>query len=90
MVPLKPIPVGGPWECVGMDVLKLRQSWSGKTYVVVFQDSLTKWLEAFRVARKDTVTIARLLVEKIVPTYGVPLKLLSDIERRMFLVSADL
>ena len=78
VVPLNPIPVGGPWECVGVDVLKLPQSRSGKTYVVVFQDYLTKWPEAFAVTKQDTLTIARLLIERIVPCHGVPLKLLSD------------
>ena len=61
-----------------MDVLKLPQSRSGKTYVVVFQDYLTKWPEAYAVTRQDTLTIARLLVEKVVPNHGVPKKLLSD------------
>ena len=78
IVPLKPIPVGGPWECMGVDVLKLPQSRSGKTYVVVFQDYLTKWPEAYPVTRQDTLTIAHLLVEKIVPNHGVPKRLLSD------------
>ena len=78
IVPLKSIPVGGPWECVGVDVLKLPRTRSGKNYLVVFQDYLTKWPEAFPVANQDTITIARLLVERIVPVHGVPKKLLSD------------
>ena len=78
IVPLKPIPVGGPWECVGVDVLKLPRSRSGKVYLVVFQDFLSKWPEAFAVTNQDTLTIAWLLVEKIVPVHGVPKRLLSD------------
>ena len=45
---------------------------------MVFQDYLTKWPEAYPVTRQDTLTIARLLVEKIVPNHGVPKRLLSD------------
>ena len=62
----------------GVNVLKLPRTRSGKNYLVVFQDYLTKWLEAFPVANQDTITIARLLVERIVPVHGMPKKLLSD------------
>ena len=48
------------------------------SHTAVFQDYLTKWPEAFPVANQDTITIARLLVERIVPVHGVPKKLLSD------------
>ena len=78
IVPLRPIPVGGPWECVGVDVLHLPQTRSGKNYLIVFQDYLTKWPEAFPTANQDTLTVARLLVERIVPVHGVPKRLLSD------------
>ena len=78
IVPLRPIPVGGPWECVGVDVLHLPRTRSGKNYLVVFQDYLTKWPEAFPTANQDTLTVARLLVERIVPVHGVPKRLLSD------------
>ena len=78
IVPLRPIPVGGPWECVGVDVLHLPRTRSGKNYLVVFQDYLTKWPKAFPTANQDTLTVARLLVERIVPVHGVPKRLLSD------------
>ena len=77
-VPLSPLPVGGPFERVAVDVLKLPKSSSGKQYAVVFQDYLTKWPEVYATSRQDTVTIAKLLMEDVVPTHGVPRELLSD------------
>ncbi len=76
--PLKPIPVGGPFECVGVDVLQLPQTVSGSRYVVVFMDYLTKWPEAFSTSDQSAETIAKLLVEHIICRHGVPQKLLSD------------
>ena len=63
-VPLTPLPVGGPFECVAMDVLKLPKSSSRKQYVVVY----TKWPEVimvFAMSCQDTVAIAKLLMEKV-------------------------
>ena len=41
--PLSPIPVGGPFHRVGVDVLQLPLTTSGNRYVVCFLDYLTKW-----------------------------------------------
>ena len=43
--PLQPIPVGGPFHRVGVDILKLPTSFEGNQYAVVFLDYLTKWAE---------------------------------------------
>lgn len=76
--PLHPIPVGGPFHRVGVDVLQLPLTRGGNRYVVVFADYLTKWVEAFAVPDQTADTIARLLVEKVVCVHGVPEQLLSD------------
>ena len=47
---LQPIAVGGPFHTVGVDILKLPQTYKGNQYVVVFLNYLTKWVEAFPVA----------------------------------------
>ena len=44
---LTPIPVAGPFDCVGVDVIKFPYSSQRKRYVVVFIDYLTKWPEVF-------------------------------------------
>ena len=76
--PLHPIPVGGPFHRLGVDVLQLPLTRSGNRYVMVFADYLTKWIEAFPVPDQSAETIARLLVEKVVCVHGVPEQLLSD------------
>ena len=40
--PLMPIPVGGPFHCVGVDIMELPLTIHGNKYVVVFIDYLTK------------------------------------------------
>ena len=45
-----PIPVAGPFDQVGVDVIKFPCSSQGKRYAVVFIDYLTKWMEAFAIA----------------------------------------
>ena len=76
--PLTPIPVAGPFDRVGVDILQLPKSTSGNRYAVVFIDYLTKWPEVFATPDQSSVTVARLLVERIVCRHGVPAELLSD------------
>ena len=76
--PLKPIPVGGPFHRVGVDVLTLPQTAQGSRYAVVFLDYLTKWPEVFAVSNHRAETIAKLLVEHVICRHGVPNELLSD------------
>ena len=76
--PLQPIPVGGPFHTIGVDILKLPQTFDGNQYVVVFLDYLTKWVEAFPVADQRAETVARLLVEEVICRHGAPERLLSD------------
>ena len=42
--------VAGPIDSVGVDVLQLPKTSSGKRYAVVFVDYLTKWPEIFGTA----------------------------------------
>ena len=69
-----PIPVAGPFDQVGVDVIKFPCSSQEKRYAVVFIDYLTKWSEAFAIAYQTSVTIAELLVEHIISIreLGVP------------------
>ena len=76
--PLVPIPVGGPFHRLGVDVLQLPVTHSGNRYVVCFVDYLTKWVEAFPMSDQRADTIARLFVEHVVCRHGVPEQLLSD------------
>lgn len=76
--PLTPIPVGGPFDCVGVDVLKLPKSACGNQYAIVFVDYLSKWPEVFATADQTALTVTKLFVEEIVCRHGVPARLLSD------------
>jgi hypothetical protein len=53
-LPLQPIPVGGPFHHVAVDVLQLPQTTSGNRYVVVFMDCFTKWPEPFAIPDQKT------------------------------------
>lgn len=50
----------------------------GNKHVLVFQDFLTKWPMVFPIPDQKTDRIVKLLVEEIVPLFGVPEALLSD------------
>uniref|UniRef100_A0A1X7UR29 Integrase catalytic domain-containing protein n=1 Tax=Amphimedon queenslandica TaxID=400682 RepID=A0A1X7UR29_AMPQE len=76
--PLMPIPVGGPFYRVGVDIMELPLTIHGNKYVIVFVDYLTKWVEAFPAADQTSETIATLLVNEIICRHGVPDQLLSD------------
>ena len=76
--PLTPIPVGGPFDRVGVDVLQLPKTSRGNRYAVVFVDYLTKWPEVYATRDQSAPTIAKLLVEEVISRHGVPRQLLSD------------
>ena len=76
--PLLPIPVAGPFDRVGVDVIQFPRSHQGNRYAVVFVDYLTKWPEVFATADQSALTVAWLLVEHIISRHGVPGELLSD------------
>ena len=60
--PLAPIPVTGPFDRIGVDIIQFNKSRSGNKYAVVFVDYLTKWPEVFAMDQ-SALTIAKLLVE---------------------------
>ena len=76
--PLTPIPVDGPFDRLGVDVVQLPRTKQGNRYVVVFVDYLTKWPEVYATADQTAPTIAKLLVENVISRHGVPRQLLSE------------
>lgn len=71
------IPVGEPFECVGMDFKEMDTSTDGNRYALVFQDYLTKWPEVFPVGDRTATTVAKCLAE-LVWRHGVPAKIVHD------------
>ena len=47
---LTPIPVGGSFHRVGVDILHLPQTVNGHCYIICLLDYLAKWVEAFPIA----------------------------------------
>ena len=76
--PLHPIPVQRPFQILGVDIMELPVTRHGNRYVIVFQDFLTKWPLVFPAPDQKAIRIARLLVEEVLPLFGVPEFLLSD------------
>ena len=76
--PLHPIPVSRPFQIVGVDVMELPKTDRGNRYVLVFQDFLTKWPLVFPMPDQKSQRIAELLVNEVIPLFGVPEALLSD------------
>ena len=73
--PLHAIPISRPFQIVGVDIMELPKTKRGNQYVIVL---FTKWPLAFPAPDQKFSHIARLLVEEIVPLFGVPEALLSD------------
>ena len=76
--PLHPIPVQRPFQILAVDVMDLPTTSQGNKHVIVFQDYLTKWPMVYAIPDQKAHRVARLLVEEIVPFFGVPEALLSD------------
>lgn len=57
--------------------MNLPKTIDGNSYVVVFQDYLTKWPLVFPVPDQKSITLVRLLVEEVIPFFGVSEALLS-------------
>ena len=76
--PLTPIPVAGPFDQVGVDVLKFPKSELGNQYAIVFVHYLTKWSEVFPASDQSALAIANLFVQEEVRRHGMPAQFLSD------------
>ena len=76
--PLHPIPVERVFQIIGVDIMDLPKTNAGNKHVVVFQDFLSKYPLVFPVPDQKNSCIVKLLVEELVPHFGVPEALLSD------------
>ena len=76
--PLHPIPVKRPFQIWGIDIMELPKTARRNKYVIVMQDFLTKWPLVFPAPDQKANRIARLLVDELLPMFGVPEALLSD------------
>ena len=72
--PLVNIPVGGPFDMIGMDFVELDVSKSGNRYALVFQDYLSKWPEVYALSNRRAETVAKCL-QDLVWRHGYLIKL---------------
>ena len=76
---LQPMVVGEPWERIGIDVTGPHPvSSRGNVYILTMIDCFTKWVELFPMRNQEASTIAKILVDRVFCTHGVPLQILSD------------
>lgn len=76
---LQPIPVGTPFQRVGIDILgPFRRSKGGKTVIIVATDYATRWAETKALVSGKAEPVARFILENIIARHGAPRYLLSD------------
>ncbi|MCO5600690.1 hypothetical protein L7F22_054805 [Adiantum nelumboides] len=69
----------GPFEKWGIDAIgPLPRSNSGKLYIIMGVDYMTRWAEATTSARITAKEVAKFVYESICCKFGVPLEILSD------------
>ncbi|MCO5599516.1 hypothetical protein L7F22_053622 [Adiantum nelumboides] len=77
--PQTPILAHGPFEKWGIDAIgPLPRATSGKLYIIMGVDYMTKWAEATTTSRITAVEVAKFIFEHICCRFGVPLEILSD------------
>ena len=75
---MESIPVDCPFQIIGVDIMELPLITNGNRYAIVFQDLFTKWPMVYATPDQKTERVAKLLAQEIVPMFGVPEALLSD------------
>lgn len=76
---LQPIPVGLPFERVGVDVLgPFTKTNGGNRYIIVAMDYATKWAEARATPTATAEETANFLIDRIVCRFGCPNEILTD------------
>jgi transposase InsO family protein len=78
-VELQPMPVGEPWERLGIDITgPYPRSSRGNEFALTVVDHFTKWAEAYPIPNHQASTVARKLVNEVFTRFGTPLQILSD------------
>ena len=77
--PLQPMVVGEPWERLGIDVTGPHPtSARGNVYILTIIDHFSKWVELFPMRNQEAITVAKILVDRVICQHGCPLQILTD------------
>ena len=77
--PQNPIKVYGPFEKWGIDAIgPLPRTQSGKEYIIMGVDYMTRWAEAMPTKRITAKDVSQFIFECICSRFGTPLEILSD------------
>ena len=64
-VPLSPLPVGGPFERIALDILDTHiPTRKGNVYILVISDYFSKYTDAYPLRRKTAYNCAKMLMER--------------------------
>ena len=66
---------GQHWE---IDFTEVRPGKYGYRYLLVLVDTFSGWMEAYPTKRETATTVAKKLLEEIVPRFGLPVTTGSD------------
>jgi transposase InsO family protein len=66
---------GQSWE---VDFTEVKPGRYGYKYLLVLIDTFSGWVEVFPTKRETAQVVAKVLLEKIIPRYGIPETLGSD------------
>lgn len=70
---------GEPWERIGVDITGPHpRSRNGYIYILTAVDYFSKWAEAYPMRNQEAVTVANILVDKIIGHFGTPIQILTD------------
>ena len=67
-----------PFDCWGFDFMGPFPSSEGNTHILVAVDYVTKWVEAIPTKSADSQTSLKMLLDVIIPRFGVPRYLMTD------------
>ena len=77
--PLQPIPIGEPFNKIGIDVVgPLPRTKNGNKYIVVAIDYMTKWPEAKAIPTANAQQIVTFILDDLICRHGCPEIILSD------------
>ena len=77
--PLQSMKVGSPMQMVAVDIMgPFPESKSGNSYILVFGDYFTRWMEAYPIPNQETSTVACVLTNEVFFRFSPPEQLHSD------------